>query len=146
MESLAGCTHTSCDNRALAWYGWLANKPYTKRDTMMRGWAVGLNHVQVIFGFVLYFQSPLVEYFRSDMRGGLQIPEVAFFGVMHISVMLIAALVLTVGGAITRRGATDAKKFRTVAIFFTITIVLILLAMPSPVSPFAERPWMRLDL
>jgi ABC-type Na+ efflux pump permease subunit len=130
---------------ALAWRGWLADKPYTKRDTMLRGATVGLNHLQVIFGFVLYFQSPLVEYLRSDMRGGLQIPEVAFFGVMHIAVMLIAALVLTIGGAIARRGATDAKKFRTVAIFFTVAIVLILLAMPSPISPFAQRPWMRLD-
>jgi hypothetical protein len=41
--------------------------------------------------------------------------------------------------------STDRKKFRTVAIFFTIALVLILLAMPSPISPFAVRPWMRLD-
>lgn len=129
----------------MAWYGWLSNKPYTKRDTMLRGATVGLNHLQIIFGFVLYFQSPLIAYLRSDMRGGLQIPEVAFFGVIHISVMVIAALVLTVGGAIARRRATDTTKFRTVAIFFTIAITLILLAMPSPISPFVIRPWMRLN-
>ena len=94
----------------LAWQGWLGNKPYTKRDTMLRGATVGLNHLQVIFGFVLYFQSPLVEYLRSDMQGGLQIPDVAFFGIIHISVMVIAALVLTVGGAVARRAPTDIKK------------------------------------
>lgn len=129
----------------LAWYGWLSNKPYAKRDAILRGATVGLNHLQIIIGFVLYFQSPLVAYLRSDRHGSLQVPEVAFFGVIHISVMVIAALVLTVGGAIARRGETDAKKFRTVVIFFTIAIVLILLAMPSPISPFAVRPWMRLD-
>jgi ABC-type Na+ efflux pump permease subunit len=129
----------------LAWYGWLSNTPYTKRDTILRGATVGLNHLQIIIGFVLYFQSPLIEYLRSDMHGGLQIPEVAFFGVIHISLMVIAAMVLTVGGAIARRGETDAKKFRTIAFFFTIAIVVILLAMPSPISPFTERPWMRLD-
>ena len=130
----------------LAWYDWLAGKPYTKRDNMLRSMTVGLNHLQIIFGFVLYFQSPLIAYFRSDMQGGWHTPEVAFFGVIHISVMIIAALVLTVGGAIARRGETDMKKFCTVAIFFTIALVLILLAMPSPISPFAVRPWMRLDL
>jgi hypothetical protein len=129
----------------LAWYGWFADKPYTKRDNMLRGMTVGLNHLQVIFGFVLYFQSPLVAYLRSDMQGGLQIPDVTFFGVIHISVMIIAAFVLTVGGTIARRSETDMKKFRTVAIFFTIALALILLAMPSPISPFAVRPWMRLD-
>ena len=130
---------------ALAWQGWLAGKPYTKRYTMLRSATVGLNHLQIMFGFVLYFQSPLVEYFRSDIQGGLRIPEVAFFGVIHISVMLIAALVLTVGGAIARRGTTDAKRFRTVAIFFTIALALIMLAMPSPISFIVQRPWMRLD-
>jgi cytochrome c biogenesis factor len=129
----------------LAWQGWLANKSYTKRDTMLRGATVGLNHLQIIFGFVLYFQSSLVAYLRSDIQGSSHIPGVAFFGVMHISVMVIAALLLTVGGAIARRDETEAKKFRTVAIFFTIALVLILLAIPSPISPFAVRPWMRLD-
>jgi hypothetical protein len=38
--------------------------------------------------------------------------------------------------------STDRKKFRTVAISFTIAVMLILLAMPSP---FAVRPWIRLD-
>jgi hypothetical protein len=129
-----------------AWYGWLRGSiSYTKGDTMLRGMTVGLNHLQILLGFVLYFQSPLIEYLRSDMQSGLQIPEVAFFGVMHITLMLIAAVVLTIGGAKARRGTTDATKFRTVAIYFTIAIVLILLALPTPISPFAQRPWMRLE-
>jgi hypothetical protein len=128
-----------------AWYGFLGKRDYTKSDTMMRGITVGVNHLQIIVGFVLYFISPLMEYFRSDMREAVSIPEVAFFGIVHISLMLIAAVMLTIGGAISRRAATDAEKFRTTAMYFTVAVVLIALAIPSPISPFAMRPWVRLD-
>lgn len=124
-------------------YGWLARARYTRADRSVQLFAVAAVHFQVVVGFILYFCSPLLDYFRSDIKAGMSIPELRFFGVVHLACMLIASVVLTIGGAKARRAADDTEKFRTVALYFIAAGVLILLAVPWPFSPFAARPWIR---
>jgi FtsH-binding integral membrane protein len=95
----------------------------------------------LILGFTLYFISPIIQAFRQEgTRAGGQL---VFFGVIHISAMLLAVVLVTVGSAMAKRQPTDHAKFRTMLIWFSIGLVVIFLAIPWPFSPLANRPYIR---
>ncbi len=124
-------------------YGWLAKAEYKSLDNTARSLAVSAVHIQVLIGLTLYFSSPLLDYFRSDIKAGMAVPELRFFGSIHIALMLVASVILTIGGAKARRITDDTQRFRTVAFYFLAAAVIIALAVPWPFSPFAARPWVR---
>lgn len=116
---------------------------YSRIDTIARLLATTTTHTQVLIGAGLYFISPLVTYFFSEPRKGTLPLEIWFFAAVHVTLMLVAVVVLTIGSALARRAATDREKFRATAIYFGVALLLILLAVPWPFSPLAARPWFR---
>ncbi|MBD0257846.1 MAG: hypothetical protein ICV83_19195 [Cytophagales bacterium] len=123
--------------------GWLTRRPYTRSDAALRSLTTSVAHLQLLVGFALYFQSPIATYFRENPGPATGNPEVTFFGIIHVSMMLVAVVVLTLGSSLGKRAATDARKHRTVALCFLAGAVLILLAIPWPFSPLAKRPLLR---
>jgi hypothetical protein len=61
----------------------------------------------------------------------------------HVACMTLAIVVLTLGSALAKRRVTDTGKFRAMALWFTAALLLILMAIPWPFSPFAQRPYLR---
>lgn len=122
--------------------GWLGNRPFAAADHRARVLAVTVSHLQLLLGFWLYFVSPVANAFWS-WPGGDRPLELTFFGILHLAVMSVAIGVLTVGSAVVKRAPTDAQKFRALAIYFSVALLLMLLAVPWPFSPLAARPWFR---
>jgi membrane protein DedA with SNARE-associated domain len=85
-------------------------------------------HIQLIIGLVLYFTSPKVVFEASSMSS----PLLRFFLVEHISLMIIAIILITVGYAKSKRITDIRKKNRTIVIYYAISLVLILAAIPWP--------------
>ncbi len=123
--------------------GYLQNTPYRKSDAVSRKVTVGLAHLQLLFGFGLYFISPVVRTFRDNHYSALGDMDVMFFGILHMAAMLLVTIAMTVGSALTGRKATDTAKFKTVLMFFGISFLVILVFIPWPFSPLASRPWFR---
>lgn len=121
--------------------GWLRARPFTAFDNGLRHWAATLAHLQLMLGYGLYFSSPLVAAFRQS--GAAAGPDARFFGLLHVLLMTTAVVVLTIGSALAKRRPTDAAKFRTMALWFTAALLLILVAIPWPFSPLASRPLLR---
>ncbi|AQG79355.1 hypothetical protein [Spirosoma montaniterrae] len=128
---------------AASWQGWLSNRPYTPTDARLRSIATSITHLQLLLGFVLYFKSPITGYFRENFRESLNSSDLTFFGLIHISLMLVAVVVLTFGSSLGKRAATDAQKHRTVALYFLAGTLILLAAVPWPFSPLAQRPLFR---
>ncbi len=136
-----------------------AGKPFTKADDSIRHWTATIAHIQLMLGCVLYFTSPLIKlYYSSDraaitraaatIQAGVMTQaaarqEISFFGIIHISLMLAAIVVITIGSALAKRRENSRDKFRTMLAWFSIALVLILLAIPWPFSPLASRPLFR---
>jgi drug/metabolite transporter (DMT)-like permease len=57
--------------------------------------------------------------------------------------MLTAIVLLTIGSALTKRKKDDRDKFKTMLTWFGIALIIILIAVPWPFSPFAQRPYLR---
>jgi hypothetical protein len=123
-----------------AYRGWLTNKPYTKADHYARLAAATAAHIQLVLGIWLYIISPVVSYFLHNFGTAVHERGIRFFGMEHVTMMLIAIVIITIGSAKAKRKRTDKEKFRIMAIWFTIGLVIILSSIPWSFSPLVSRP------
>jgi len=128
----------------LAYRGWFKKKPFTKYDNRIRNITVSFAHVQLIIGIWLYFISPIVDYFLKNFSESLHQSQLRFFGMEHITMMLIGISMVTIGSSIARRKKTDEEKFKAIAIWYTIALIVIFTSIPWAFSPFTSRPYFRM--
>lgn len=125
--------------------GWLSGKPFSKFDNSVRKWTAIIAQIQLIIGISLYSISPLVHYFFHHFKKALPEREIRFFGMEHAVVMISAIIIITIGSMKCKRKITDKEKYKTMAIWFSIGMLMILSSMPLPFSPppFVRRPFFR---
>lgn len=124
----------------LAWRGWLLGKKYTTVNDQVRVITTTIAHIQLLAGLVLYIISPIVSYFLNHFNAAVHERQIRFFGMEHITMMLIAIVVISIGSAKAKRNVSDADKFKTMAIWFTVGLVIILSSIPWSFSPLISRP------
>src|SRR5688500_15967044 len=90
-----------------AYKGWLGNKPFSRSDNIIRNATVTITHVQFVLGIVLYCISPVVRYFLGYFKTAVHQREIRFFGMEHITMMLIAVVLITMGSMKAKRQSTD---------------------------------------
>jgi uncharacterized membrane protein AbrB (regulator of aidB expression) len=125
----------------LAWEGQFFNKKYTKIDRVLAGATSGISHIQLILGFILYFQSPVAQGFWANKS--FQWSDNLFFGIVHFTLMSIAIVLITIGAALAKRETDDKKRYKIILQYFIFALILISIAIPWPFSPLAQRPFIR---
>lgn len=123
-----------------AYKGWLSNKEFSKFDNTVRHWTATATHIQLTIGIWLYFISPIVSYFLHNFSEAMHEREARFFGLEHSSMMFIGITVISIGSAKAKRKPTDKEKFKTMAIWYTIGLIIILINIPWSFSPLTSRP------
>lgn len=123
-----------------AYQGWLLNKPYLKFDNAVRHVTATTAHVQLVLGICLYFISPIVSYFLHNFGTAVHERTIRFFGMEHIVMMLTGIIAITIGSAKAKRKETDREKYKTMAIWFTVGLLIILSSVPWSFSPLISRP------
>ena len=126
-----------------AYKGYLSRSTFSKTDNIVRHWTATIAHIQLLIGMVLYFRSPVIKYFISNFKEAVNNFDMAFFGLIHSSLMLIAIVLITIGSAISKRKQTDTEKFKTMLVWFSVAFIIIFVAIPWPFSPLASRPYFR---
>ncbi|MBS1521393.1 MAG: hypothetical protein JST50_10380 [Bacteroidetes bacterium] len=124
----------------IAYRGWLFKKKFTKVDGITRSATTTIAHIQLVIGVWLYCISPVVSYFLHNFSTAVRERQIRFFGMEHITMMIIAITVLTIGSAKAKRKPDDQQKFKTMAIWFTIALLIILSSIPWSFSPLTARP------
>ena len=103
--------------------GWFGNTSYGKFDKIIAPAYVGLMHLQLLIGLLLYFvYSPFVTYNMSDKVS-------RYWSVEHIAMMILAVVAAQVGRSISKKSSDAQVKFRFQTIFFGLSILLILVAL-----------------
>lgn len=125
----------------LAWEGFTFKKSNTRLHRIATASASGISHLQLLVGFVLYFFSPTAQSFwqTKSMRWS----DGLFFALVHFGLMSSAIVILTVGVALAKREAEEHRRFRILFNYFVLALLIILIAIPWPFSPLAQRPWFR---
>jgi hypothetical protein len=127
----------------IAYRGWLYNKLFTKADGVTRLVTTTIAHVQLVIGITLYCVSPVVSYFLHNYSKAVHERQIRFFGMEHITMMVVAITVITIGSSKAKRKTNDLEKFKTMAIWFSIALLIILLSIPWSFSPLTSRPSFR---
>ncbi|WP_233138111.1 hypothetical protein [Mucilaginibacter sp. MD40] len=125
-----------------AYTGYSKRRTFGKTDNTWRHWTATVSHMQLIIGMLVYTQSSTAKFnFRQISFLGHIKPEF-FFGVVHLLMMLIAIVLVTIGSAVAKRKPNDHEKFKTMLIWFSLALFIILLAIPWPFSPLAQRSYL----
>lgn len=123
-----------------AYRGKFKKAPFSNFDNAMRKITVKVVQIQFCIGFGLYLLSPVVRYFLNNFKEAVHLREIRFFGMEHITVMIIAVTVITIGSDKINKTSDDLQKYKTMAIWFTIGLLLILTSIPWSFSPLTSRP------
>ena len=105
--------------------GWLGKKPYTNGNRKMNLFAMISAHMQLLIGLVLYFLSPLVQFASSTMKN----TELRYWTVEHISMMIIAVVLITIGHSRSKKAVAPEAKHRAIAIFYILATLVIVVAI-----------------
>ena len=85
-------------------------------------------HVQLVLGLILYFISPKVIFQAAAMKDTVT----RFFLVEHISLMLIAIVMMTVSFSRNKGLLHETPKAKKLFYSYLIAFVLIMLSIPWP--------------
>ncbi len=95
--------------------------------------------IQLLLGLILYFAGPTFNLVK-DMGNTMKNAGPRFFAVEHITMMLIAWILVHVGRTSVKKAGTDARKHKKMLIFFGLALLLILAAIPWPFRQHIGRP------
>ena len=98
-------------------------------------YAIGMD-VQLLLGLLLYFVfGGWFGMMSQNMSMVMRDSNMRFFAVEHFSVMLVAVILAHVATVMAKRGSTDRAKFRNGAIFLTLSVLAVLVAIPWAMRP-----------
>ncbi|MGV3762240.1 hypothetical protein [Parapedobacter sp.] len=126
-----------------AYHGWFAKRKFSRFDNALRHWTATIAHIQLIVGLWLYIISPFSNQFLKGFSDTVHQRDLRFFGMEHSLMMVVAIVIITVGSAKAKRKVIDSEKFKTMAIGYTIGLLIILASIPWAFSPFTSRPLFR---
>lgn len=116
---------------ALAFAGWIKKREWTKTDQTSSLFLMIFMDIQFLVGIVLYlFLSPMTKAAFNDFGAAMGNSALRFYAVEHILMMVIALALVHIGRAKTKKDIAPWKKHRAAAIFYTISLLVILAAIP----------------
>ena len=78
----------------------------------------------------------------ADMGAAMKEPVLRFYAVEHVTIMSIAIVFVTVGRISSKKMKTDWQKHKRVFVFYSIALLLVLVAIPWPFREVgAGRGW-----
>lgn len=94
--------------------------------------------IQLLLGLILYIAGPTMQAVWGDFGEAMSVSALRFFAVEHIFIMVISLGLAHMGRSLAKKAPNDTKKHQRAAIFFTLSLVLILAGIP-----WGSRPLFR---
>ncbi len=98
--------------------------------------------IQLLIGLALYYTGEWFERLKH-LGENMKDANLRFFTMEHEVIMILAWILVHVGRVSVKKAATSSAKYKRCLIFFGITLVLILIAIPWPFRDIVMRPWFR---
>lgn len=108
-----------------SYVGWLTNKAFEKLDNALGGAMIGLAHSQLLIGLIIYFSSERGLKLLST-PGVMKDAISRLYALEHPLTMIIAIVLLQLGRSFSKKSSSDTARFKTIAIYTSIAMLLIL--------------------
>jgi uncharacterized membrane protein len=120
--------------------GLLTNRSFTKNDNRSGLFFMISCDVQLLIGFVTYFANGWFNRL-THLADNIKNPYTRFFTMEHISLMLIAWVLVHIGRTTVKNTTEDSKKHKKMLLFFGIALLLIVAAIPWPFRAALGKAW-----
>ena len=122
--------------------GMTGKKPFTKGDKKTGLFLMIAAHIQLLIGlYEWFFGAWGLKLIRNvGMGEAMKEPAYRFWTVEHITGMLIAIILITIGRGASKKNISDRAKHSKTFWFFLIAFILILAVVPWPFREAIARP------
>lgn len=109
--------------------GVVSKRVFNAKDLRISLFTIILTHFQMLIGFVLYFVSEKgMKAF--EVSGAMKNSGLRLTMLEHPLINIIAIALITIGWSKHKKEESNNGKFKKIAIFYTIGLVLILARLP----------------
>lgn len=110
------------------------SKPFTAMDKKLGLWLMISAHITLLLGLYQYFfgGSGFAYIQQYGMSTVMQNSVYRFWAVEHITGMLIAIIIITIGRGVSKKTYDDAVKHKRSAILFIAALLIIIAVIPWP--------------
>jgi hypothetical protein len=115
-------------------------RPFIKSDARTGLLLTIVADTMLLVGLILWYWGPkgynLIAA-AGGMSNAMKDPITRFYGVEHITAMIIAIVLIHLGKAQSKKAISDKVKHSRTVIFYTIALLVILLSVPWPFRDIA---------
>ncbi|MBL7844973.1 MAG: cytochrome B [Cyclobacteriaceae bacterium] len=104
---------------------WLGKKPYSGLDNKLGLYLFIFTHLQLLIGLILYVVSPVVQFNAGTMKNA----ELRYWAVEHISLNIIAIVLITLARTTSKKMAEDSAKHKRMFLFNGLALLLIIVSL-----------------
>lgn len=115
----------------------LKSGKYEKSSKMINLFTMIVIHLQVTLGAIMAFLSGKVAYVEGWMKN----PQYRFFGLEHILLMVLAAVLITIGRKKAEKAEDPNRKHKLILIWYLIGLIIILAGIPWPFRANLGGAW-----
>lgn len=105
--------------------GFISKKEYKESDKKIGLYALGAVHTQALIGLLVYFVSPLGLSGFSMSDSALRLTSME-----HPLINVLGIVLMTIGWVKHKKLSSSESKFKTVAVYYGIGLLLILSRIP----------------
>ena len=106
-------------------FGLTSKKLFTDKDLRLSLFTLIICHIQLLVGLILYFVSPL----GLEQLGNMS-DSARPLSLEHPLTNIIALVLITIGWSKHKKEESNNGKFKKIAVFYTLGLVLILSRLP----------------
>jgi len=118
-----------------AFIGIKNTEDYTAKHKMLALGTLISFHTMVLIGFSLLFSSE-----KTGITNMFQQPY-RFFTIEHPIMMVLAVVLVTMGYSKAKKEEAASLKFRKILIYYSVALLLVLLAIPWPFRASLSGGW-----
>ena len=107
-------------------FGLTSKKIFTDKDLRLSLFTLIICHIQLLIGLILYFVSPL----GAGQLGNMKDAAMRLTSLEHPLINIIALAIITIGWSKHKKEESNNGKFKKIAIFYTIGLILLLAMIP----------------
>ena len=109
----------------------IGKKEFHAKDFRISLFTLIVMHLQLLLGIVLFFASDYLSLI-SDMGMGAVMKDSTLRSniIEHPFTMILAVVLITIGYSKQKKKLTSTSKFKTIAIFYTLALLLVLAKIP----------------
>ena len=109
---------------------WSKNNFYAK-DLRIALFALIVSHIQLLIGLAWYFMSPSYKHMKEiGMGAAMKDSLTRLLTIEHPLLMILAIILITIGFSKHKKKQKATTKFKTLAIYYGIALILMLSRIP----------------